>query len=115
MYKLGENLEKFIESYVDSFVKWDLITYFYSNSGVSDTAHSLAIHLGRKESDVEKSLNELVEKNLVTEIKEDGKSIYQYTPPAEVSKMVENFVKSLEIREERLLILAKLLRTRANK
>ena len=91
------------------------MTYFYSNSGVTDTAHSLAIHLGRKEIDIERALNELVDKNLVTEIKEDSKAVYQYTPPAEVSKMVANFVKALEIREKRLLILTKLLRTRANR
>ncbi|HDP70124.1 MAG TPA: hypothetical protein ENN38_04860 [Actinobacteria bacterium] len=110
MPELNEPLERFIEEYVDSFVKWDLITYFHNNAGVFDSSHSLAVHLGRKESDIKKALRELADKNLVTEIKENGGDVYQYTPSVGISEMVENFVKALEIREKRLLILTKLLR-----
>ena len=110
MPELEADLEKFIEEYVNSFIKWDLITYFYNNVGVFDAAHALAIHLGRKESDVTKALSELAEKKLIMKVKRDGEDVYHYSPSIEISEMVSSFIEALEIREKRLLILTKMLR-----
>lgn len=110
MPELETDLENFIEEYVNSFIKWDLIAYFHNNVGVFDTAHALAIHLGRKENDITKALSELAEKKLIMKVKREGEDVYHYSPSIEISKMVSRFIEALEIREKRLLILTKMLR-----
>ncbi len=110
---IDKELSRFIEEYVDSFVKWDLITYFYYTADSNGSPTEISSRLGRKQDEVEEALKILSEKGLVEYNKE--RDIYTYTPTEELEKRAEQFCEALEDRDTRLDILAKLLRYRTKR
>lgn len=112
--ELDKELHRFIEEYVDSFVKWDLVTYFCYNADAAGTAEEIASRLGRKTSDVEGALKDLGKKGLLK--RDDGdEQIYSYTSKTELREKVSDFCEALEDRDKRLEILAKLLRLKTTR
>lgn len=111
--KLDKEITAFIDEYVNSFVKWDLVTFFSYNSDAIGTVADIAGRLGRAEKDVGKALEELVRKGLLKKQSDGKKTLYSYEPSDELKKKVASFVQCLEDRTKRLQILAKLLRTRS--
>jgi hypothetical protein len=108
---LGDELNNFIEEYVDSFVKWDLVTFFSFNPDESGTSEDLAARLGRKTEEIEEALENLTEKKLL-KLGEKDKT-YSFSPSEELRDKVKAFCDALEDRDKRLEILAKLLRMKA--
>lgn len=111
---LDEELIFFIENYVDSFVKWDVIAFFCLNPETVGVAVDIANRLGRKESDVEEALEELVQKKLLKK-RNDEDVVYAYAPTPEVARQVKLFVECIADREKRLKILAKILRMKTGR
>lgn len=111
--KLDKETTAFVNEYINSFVKWDLITFFSYNPEAIGTVADIAGRLGRTEKDVREALANLVRKGLLGKRSEGGKTLYYYEPSDELEKKVTSFVKCLEDRTQRLQILAKLLRTRS--
>lgn len=111
--KLDKEITSFIDEYINSFVKWDLITFFSYNPDAMGTAADIAGRLGRAEKDVEKALENLVRKGLLKKQSEGKKTLYSYEPSDELKEKVASFAQCLEDRTKRLQILAKLLRTRS--
>ncbi len=109
---VGQELGKFIEEYVDSFVKWDLVTFFSFNPDDTGTADELAARLGRKKEDIKEALDDLAERNLL-KCNQDNDKIYSFSPSDELKGKVDAFCSALEDRDKRLEILAKLLRMKA--
>ena len=110
---LGDELNQFIEEYVDSFVKWDLVTFFSFNPDAAGTAEDLAGRLGRKTEDIHDALENLTAKNLLR-LADDGDGlVYSFRPSPELRERVTGFCEALENRDKRLEILAKLLRMKA--
>lgn len=108
---LGDELNNFIEEYVDSFVKWDLVTFFSFNPDITGSAEDLASRLGRKTDEIEEALNNLAEKQL---LRFDAKDkVFAFSPSEELRDRVKAFCDALEDRDKRLEILAKLLRMKA--
>lgn len=107
---LSPEIKNFVERFVDSFVSWDLIVFFHLNSGTIDTCKGLSSRLGRKESEVKNSLEELCEKGLLRKRVGGGKEVYFYSPPPHLKDVVDKFVKNLEDRSFRLRILSYLLK-----
>jgi hypothetical protein len=110
---LGDELNQFIEEYVDSFVKWDLVTFFSFNPDAAGTAEDLAGRLGRKTEDIEDALETLTDKNLLSLADDGDGRVYSFSPSAELRDRVTCFCEALENRDKRLEILAKLLRMKA--
>lgn len=111
---LDQELILFIENYVDSFVKWDVIAFFCLNPETIGTAIDIASRLGRNGSDVEVALEELVHKELLKKRKNED-IIYAYAPSPDVSRQVKMFVECIGDREKRLKILAKILRMKTGR
>lgn len=107
--QLDPVLENFIQTYVASFIKWDLIVYFHENPDVVDSAHALAMRLGRHEAEVGEALRNFTHAGLL--VCEPGTSdIYRYAPSKEIAIQVNKFVEALESRGKRLQMLTCLLR-----
>ncbi len=109
---LGDELNQFIEEYVDSFVKWDLVTFFSFNPDAAGTAEDLAGRLGRKTEDISEALANLTSRRLLR-LSQDGDKVYSFQPSPELLERVTGFCEALENRDKRLEILAKLLRMKA--
>ncbi len=107
---LPSEIEKFIERFIDSFISWDLIVFFHTNSGTVDTCKGLASRLGRKEDEVRASLEELCKKGLLRKRVGSCKEVYFYSPSPHLREVVDEFVKCLEDRSFRLKVLSFLLK-----
>lgn len=111
----GDALDNFISEYIDSFVKWDLVTFFSFNPDVSGTAEDLAARLGRKPEDIAIALEALAQKRLLSETYSGSDKVYRFAPTEELRDKVNMFCEALEDRDRRLQILAKLLRSKAGR
>ncbi len=108
--KLNQELDLFVDNYINNFIKWDLLVFFYQNPELSDTCDSVATRLGRRLDDVDSALNDLVSGGIL-QVGEGGRAgSFHYAPSREKRQLVEQFIGALDSREQRLQILTKLLR-----
>jgi DNA-binding MarR family transcriptional regulator len=112
--ELDNELHSFIEQYVDSFIKWDLVAYFHYNAGARGTPEEIAGKLGRKTEDIKEALEMLDKKGLLSH-QGDAGDIYFYQAPPDLKEKVTSFCEALEDRDKRLEILAKLLRLKTTR
>jgi predicted transcriptional regulator len=112
------SVNQFVDEYIDSFITWDLILFFYENPFTVGSPSSIAMNIGRLDSDVQPYLEKLVEKGIVTRetpTRDGAEIIYSYKPNDEFEKKVEQFKKSLRDRTSRLMIVSKVLQKEAKK
>lgn len=83
----------FVERYVNSPVKWDIITFFGGNPYTRDTAVSIASRVGRDMSVVLPELGDLVMLEVLEQTKLDGKTVYHLTQEASLRQMAFRFVQ----------------------
>jgi DNA-binding MarR family transcriptional regulator len=105
---IDQDIEEFIDKYIDSLISWAIIVFYYQNPGARDRVSDLARHLGRREEDVQKAADFLAAKGFLKKI-EGEEPIYIFEPNTSLKKKVAKFVAALERRDTRLSILAKVL------
>ncbi len=111
-------VNEFVEEYIDSFITWDLIMFFYENPFTVGSPSSIAMSIGRLDAQVQPNLEKLVEKGVLskeTQMSDSAEDIYSYKPNNEFEKMVEEFKKALKDRASRLMIVSKVLQKEAKK
>ena len=59
MDQMDPPLFDFIKTKANSFIKWDLVRFFYENPHTIDTANNIAPYIGRKVSQVKLALEAL--------------------------------------------------------
>ncbi len=111
---LDNDLHSFIEQYVDSFIKWDLVAYFHYNAGARGTPEEIAGKLGRKTEEIKEALETLDAKGLLSHEGDSG-DVYFYQASSDLKDKVTCFCEALEDRDKRLEILAKLLRLKTSR
>lgn len=84
--------QEFIETKLDSFVKWDLIRFFHDNPHIQDTAESIAKSVARDKATTARHLNGLVEADVLSVTQRGSACIYQLTDSAETRAMVRDFM-----------------------
>jgi hypothetical protein len=101
---------KFVDAYIDSFIVWDTILYFFNNPSAAETVSSLSNRLGRANHDVKSCLRDLVKKDIL--MANDGGE-YTYAPSPEMASCIDDFDKALAFSKLRLSILSQVLSKRA--
>lgn len=104
-----DNLKEFVRYYVNSLVAWAVIVFYHQNPGVRDRVSDLSRHLGRREDDVEKAVEFLAAKGLLSKTEHDNEAVYIYEPDQELRARVNRFVAALDTRDLRLWILSEVL------
>ena len=104
----NSELKMFMRSYVNSLIAWAIIVFYQQNPGVRDRVSDLAIHLGRREKDIKRSVEHLVGKGF---LKKDfgGEVVYYYEPDERLREQVDIFINALDARDKRLWILSEIL------
>ena len=51
---------EFLKTTVNSFIKWDLVIFFFENPHTTDTAENVARYIGRDASVIQSDLDDLV-------------------------------------------------------
>ena len=96
----------FVDEYIDSFVSWDILLFFYHNPTAVESPAGLAARLGRSEDDVTDAIKVLHRKGA---LKSDGDGIFRYDPEPDLSKRMKRFNDSLASSSTRLSILSQML------
>jgi len=106
---IDKNLKSFVRTYVNSLASWAIIVFYHQNPGVRDRVTDLAMHLGRRESDIEVAVKELTQKGLLTQEDDDDDAVFIYKPDSSLRTQVESFVSALDVRDLRLWMLSEVL------
>lgn len=85
--------ESFIETHIDSFVKWEIIHFFMKNRHTADTATYIANALNRNVRTVKPALMELSEAGFVERFDFDDLTIYTLSEDDTVQNDLETFVE----------------------
>jgi len=101
-YDTDPELLDFLRTKVDSFVKWDLIRFFYNNPNTSNTAGHIARFVGRHVTPVQAELAELAQEGVLQENRKHGGTLYSLTPDHETRRLLDRFVMASEDRSFRV-------------
>ncbi len=107
---LDPDLLDFLTTYVDSFIKWELLLFFHQNPNTFDTAEGIARYLGRDKADVQDALLRLKTQGLLDEVVVGTMLVYVLKPNAELQEKVQKFVDATNDREFRRKAIYHLIR-----
>jgi len=103
------DIEKFVDEYIDSFIVWDLLLFYFNNPLAVESVSSLANCLGRVDRDVKTCVNSLVKREVLKAA--DG-GTFIYSPSPETAERIKCFNDALAIANLRLTILSQVLSKR---
>lgn len=92
----------FIQSRVNSFIKWDLVRFFHDNPHAADTTENIARYIGRDTRMIESELKGLVRAGVLQQNQMSGVSVYALTNDRKVREMVSSFVGACNDRQFRV-------------
>jgi hypothetical protein len=92
----------FVKTWVNSFVKLDLLYFFNENGLTVDTVENIAGYIGRKMEAVKPALGELVADGLVIQKQVVHKPVYALTPDETTVALVDQLIRTWEDRRFRL-------------
>ena len=112
---IPEQIKKFIDQVVDSFVMWDLLIFSFQQAEKIDTPGRTAQLLGRTEGEVEKPFSKLIQLGVfVVEKKQDGSSVCRINKESPLFPQLQQFISFNAIQENRLRILSYLLQKKVS-
>jgi hypothetical protein len=99
---MDPELLEFIKARVNSFIKWDLIRFFYENPHTTDTAENIARYAGRNALAVKPELEELVSSGILRKPLVGGMPVYSLTDDSGTREVIRRFVQASEDRHFRV-------------
>lgn len=105
-----EDLMAFVNKYVDSFVKWDLMRFFHENPHTIDAVDNIARYIGRDAEVVGEELAELAERGFLEEVLMEKLTVYALTSDLRMQKKLARFMYASEDQKLRSKIIFRLLR-----
>lgn len=92
----------FVKTKVNSFIKWDLVRFFYENPHTADTVENIAKYAGRNASAVKPELEDLVESGIMEKRILDEIPIYSLAADESMRTLVDKFILACEDRHFRV-------------
>ena len=102
MDDMDPTLLDFVKTKVNSFIKWDLVRFFYENPHTVDTVENIARYAGRNPVAVEPELEELVESDLMKKEMLNETPVYSLSTDEDVRRLVHKFVLACDDRHFRV-------------
>ena len=90
--EMSPQWQVFIETKVNSFIKWDLIRFFHDNPHIQDTAENIAGYIGRDIKTIIRELDELVSTQVLNMRQQNDVKIYKFTDETETRDLIRDFV-----------------------
>ena len=84
--------QEFLETKVNSFIKWDLVRFFHDNPHIQDTAENIAGFIGRDTKIITRELDELVLSHILNTSERHHVKIYKLTGDVETRNLIHDFV-----------------------
>ena len=105
---LGESLQSFVDSHLNSLLAWDVILFLYHRGALTGHVSEVAEHLGRTHNEVQSVFSHFHSSGLLAG--ENTEPAGGFRVPTTFVSEVEPFVAALDQRQLRLAILAEVLK-----
>ena len=102
MDDMDPTLLDFVKKKVNSFIKWDLVRFFYENPHTADTVENIAKYAGRNADAVRPELEDLVESGIMQKKVLDETPIYSLSTDETMRALVDKFILACEDRHFRV-------------
>ena len=103
MDDMDPTLLDFVKTKVNSFIKWDLVRFFYENPHTADTVDNIAKYAGRNADAVKPELEDLVESGIMEKkVMDSSTAIYSLATDEDMRALVDQFILACEDRHFRV-------------
>jgi hypothetical protein len=110
MGDMDPKLLDFLKTKVNSFIKWDLVRFFYENPNTTDTAENIARYAGRDVAAIEAELGELVGAHVLERRRVGELTVYSLAPDPDVRDLIRSFVLACDDRQFRVRAIYHIIR-----
>jgi len=110
MADMDPRLLRFLQTKVNSFVKWDLIRFFHDNPHTTDTADNIARYAGRSAETIRGELAELAQDGVLEENRLGDMIVYSLAPDRQTRELLDQFVKASHDRQFRVKAIYHIIR-----
>jgi hypothetical protein len=100
--EMNATWKKFLQTKVNSFIKWDLVRFFHDNPHTADTAENIAQFVGRDAKTIQRELDGLVKVDVLLTASVSGQRIYRLSDADDIRKVIRDFVAACHSREFRV-------------
>jgi hypothetical protein len=107
---MDPDLLEFLKTKVNSFIKWDLVRFFYENPHSTDTAENVARYVGRDASAIEVELSELVGTGVLERQRVGELWVYSLASDPTMRKLVDQFILACDDRQFRVKAIYHIIR-----
>lgn len=108
---IDPDLLECLRTQVNSFIKWDLVYFFYQNPYTVDTPEGIARHIGRNVGAICADLVALAAEGLLVAYCYDGVTVYSYSADPVVRDKIRRLVKTFDDRLFRARAAFRVIRT----
>ena len=110
MADMDPDLLTFLHAKVNSFVKWDLINFFYENPHTTDTAENIARYAGRHPETTRAELAELADHGVLAANRLGEMTVYSLSDDPEIRDLIKRFIQASEDTEFRVKAIYHIIR-----
>ncbi len=101
---------EFLKTTVNSFIKWDLVIFFFENPHTTDTIDNIARYIGRDAAVIKTDLEDLVRSGVLEQHNAGNLTVYSLTKDASVREKIKHFVSASDDRQFRVKAIYHLIR-----
>jgi hypothetical protein len=102
MDDMDSGLLRFLQTTVNTFIKWDLLRYFHDNPHAVDTAENIGRYISRDADTVRQGLDGLVESGVLRANDMPEARVYALTSDADMLAKIEHFMQACSDRQFRV-------------
>ena len=102
MDDMDSGLLRFLQTTVNTFIKWDLIRYFHDNPHAADTAENIGRYISRDAETVAQGLDGLVESGVLRANDVPDARVYALTSDGDMQARIEQFMQACSDRQFRV-------------
>jgi hypothetical protein len=110
MADMDPQLLEFLQTKVNSFVKWDLVRFFHDNPHTTDTPDNIARYAGRNVETIRAELAELARDGVLEENQLGDMTVYSLAPDRQTRELLAQFVRASDDRQFRVKAIYHIIR-----
>ena len=101
---------EFLKTTVNSFIKWDLVIFFFENPHTTDTIENVARYIGRDAAVIKFDLEDLVRAGVLDQHASGALTVYSLTKDEQIREKIKHFVSASDDRQFRVKAIYHLIR-----
>ncbi len=110
MDDMDPEILQFLKTTVNSFVKWDLVIFFYDNPHTTDTIDNIARYIGRDAVVIQDDMTDLVRSGVLEAHTTANLTVYSLTNDTQIRERIKHFVSASDDRQFRIKAIYHLVR-----